>query len=64
MAVLQDRLSCRSTWNQSDMQKKLTEAQHRIIPEVLKKADLLIRSTRFQTSSDIKKVMLKIQSKY
>lgn len=61
VAVLEKRLSCRPTSQQSDIQKKLAEAQYRIIPEVLKKADLIIRSASFKTESDVQKVMNKIR---
>lgn len=59
--TLKKRLSSRTTYDQDDMKKKIADAQNRIIPTLLSKADLIIRSTSFKTESDVEKVMKKVR---
>ncbi len=50
---LRKRLMSRTTFSTSDVEKKLSDAEHRIIPEVLKKAQIIVRSSNYETKNDV-----------
>ena len=49
--------------SQEDIEEKMFDAASRIIPWILKKADIIIRSANYQTDSDIEKIMKILKKK-
>ena len=59
LSRLKTRLLSRPGFSEEDIKRKLQEAELRVIPEVLKEADIIIRSGWNHTDRDVAEIMKK-----